>query len=168
MQGISASELARRSDINKSAICRYLKGLITPKQNNVVSLAKVLHVDPVWLMGYDTANTSTITEYTTAAELESKLKDAIVMKYSSINNFANICRIPQSTIFTILDRGLSKSVFGNVVKICQTLNISIDRLVAGEIVFNDDVRYEVAVSKLSKTNAVKFMAYYQGLLDSQG
>lgn len=166
MQGISASELSRRTEINKSAICRYLKGTISPKQGNIIVLAKVLHVDPVWLMGYDHQENTNI-DFTTATELETRVRELMTTKFGSVNNFANVCGIPQTTIFTILDRGLFNATFSNVAKMCQTLNISVDRLLCGEVVSNDDLFFEVAVSKLTKTNSVKFKAYYQGLLDAQ-
>jgi len=53
LRNMTSSELARRSHIDKSAICRYLKGKITPKPKAAEALARSLGVSPLWLMGYD-------------------------------------------------------------------------------------------------------------------
>ena len=50
---ITQSELAKKSEISKSSISRYLKGDWEAKSSAVYSLAKVLNVTEAWLMGYD-------------------------------------------------------------------------------------------------------------------
>lgn len=52
-QGITQTELARRSGISKSSISRYVKGDWEGKQEAVYALAQVLEVNEAWLMGYD-------------------------------------------------------------------------------------------------------------------
>ena len=51
--GMTASELARQSGLDKGAISRYLKGEFVPKQDNVEALAKALHVRTTWLLCID-------------------------------------------------------------------------------------------------------------------
>lgn len=51
--GMNAAELARKTDLAKSTISRYLKGQSIPKQPQVLLMAKALDVNPTWLMGYD-------------------------------------------------------------------------------------------------------------------
>ena len=53
LRKMTASELARSCGINKSAICKYLKGKITPKPASARSMAATLGVSPLWLMGFD-------------------------------------------------------------------------------------------------------------------
>lgn len=53
LRGMTASELARKSKIDKGAISRYLKGEVIPKQSKVGAMATALNVSPTWLLGYD-------------------------------------------------------------------------------------------------------------------
>lgn len=52
-KGWSASELAKRSNINKGTISHYLHGDIIPKQSKIGAMANALGVSPAWLLGYD-------------------------------------------------------------------------------------------------------------------
>lgn len=61
--------------------------------------------------------------------LEEKLKELILEKYGSIRQFAIKIDIPYTTVDTILKRGINNSNIGNVIKICKSLNISVDKLV---------------------------------------
>lgn len=53
VRGMTASDLANKSGINKGAISKYLKGTVTPKQTAIGILASALDVSPSWLLGYD-------------------------------------------------------------------------------------------------------------------
>lgn len=50
---MTASDLAKKSGINKGSISKYLRGDILPKQSAIDAMARALHVLPSWLMGYD-------------------------------------------------------------------------------------------------------------------
>ena len=50
---MNQTELAKRSQISKSSISRYIKGDWEGKQGAVYALAKALGVTEAWLMGYD-------------------------------------------------------------------------------------------------------------------
>lgn len=52
-KNISQSELSERIDCSKSAISKYLKGKIIPRQTSLFLIAEALNVSPAWLMGYD-------------------------------------------------------------------------------------------------------------------
>ena len=52
-RGMSASELANRSGLNKGAISRYLHGTVIPKQSAVGIMARALGVSPAWLLGFN-------------------------------------------------------------------------------------------------------------------
>ena len=52
-KGISQSELAKRTGINKGALSSYISGRYKPKQTNTFLLAKTLNVNEAWLMGAD-------------------------------------------------------------------------------------------------------------------
>ncbi len=53
VRDMTASELAKKSGINKGAISKYLNGLVMPKQSAIGEMAKALSVSPAWLMGYE-------------------------------------------------------------------------------------------------------------------
>lgn len=50
---LNQTDLHLRTGIGKSSISTYLKGDYKAKQDKVDLLAKVLSVNPAWLMGYD-------------------------------------------------------------------------------------------------------------------
>lgn len=52
-RGITASELAKASGIDKGSISNYINGKYIPKQDKVYQLAKALGVDAGWLMTGD-------------------------------------------------------------------------------------------------------------------
>lgn len=65
--------------------------------------------------------------------IEDKLKEYILNRYKSIRDFSLSIGISQSTIDSMLKRGLNNSSIKNVIKICKALNISVDGLANGEI-----------------------------------
>ena len=50
---ISQQELADKSNIGKSSISHYVNGSNEPGNKSAYALAKVLNVNPAWLMGLD-------------------------------------------------------------------------------------------------------------------
>lgn len=50
---ITAAELSRKTGIPEGTISCYKSGRYEAKQDKVYIIAKALHVDPSWLMGYD-------------------------------------------------------------------------------------------------------------------
>ena len=46
-------DLVERTKISKASISQYLSGDFCPKNEYLISLAKVLEVDPLWLSGID-------------------------------------------------------------------------------------------------------------------
>ena len=51
--GITPSQLAKESGINKALITRYLSGEYTPSEENAAKLASVLRVSAAWIRGED-------------------------------------------------------------------------------------------------------------------
>lgn len=52
-RGVKQVELIERTGISKGALSSYISGRYDPKQDNLYKLAKVLDVNPAWLMGLD-------------------------------------------------------------------------------------------------------------------
>lgn len=65
--------------------------------------------------------------------VEERLKDYILTNYKSIREFSLVSGIAYSTIVNVLERGIMSANIGTVIKICQTLNISVDELSQGRI-----------------------------------
>lgn len=53
IRDIKQSEIIEKTGINKGALSSYISGRYLPKQDNIYKLAKVLCVNPAWLMGLD-------------------------------------------------------------------------------------------------------------------
>ena len=65
--------------------------------------------------------------------IENKLKDLILSKYKSLREFARKIEMPYSTFDTILKRGVGNANILNILKICNELNISADKLATGTL-----------------------------------
>lgn len=78
-RGLTARELANKSNISEASISRYLSGKLVPKQGTIQALAKALEVDPVWLLGYDpvTPDNDAVTDQKAIEQVNlSKLSEA--------------------------------------------------------------------------------------------
>lgn len=52
-KNIKPSELSVKANVDKASISNYLSGNYVPKNDKLYKIAKVLNVNPVWLLGYD-------------------------------------------------------------------------------------------------------------------
>lgn len=50
---ITSSELAEKSGVSKSSISQYCHAIQSPSNLSAPKMARVLGVDPLWLMGFD-------------------------------------------------------------------------------------------------------------------
>lgn len=169
LRDMTAAELSRRSGIDKSSISRYLKGTHSPNSETLLAISSVLKVSPAWLLGVDaySSGDNGVSPEKEISGIEADLLCHIIQTAGSVDNFANLCGIPQSTISTVLECGIENSDFSTIIKICQTLGISLDGLVSGKIVgFASFENSEIDLKKLTKTKLTKLIGYYQCLLDS--
>lgn len=51
--GLTQSELARRTGLDKSTISYYVNGKREPMQDNIMTISLAFNLDPAWLMGYE-------------------------------------------------------------------------------------------------------------------
>jgi dolichol kinase len=65
--------------------------------------------------------------------VENALKQYILDKYKSIRAFTQEIEIPYSTLDTMFKRGIQGASVSNVIKICNALDIDIDKLNEGVI-----------------------------------
>ena len=66
--------------------------------------------------------------------IEEKLKNYILTIYKSVREFTQYADLPYSTMDGILKRGIKNSSIGNILKICEALQISADELANDKIV----------------------------------
>ena len=67
--------------------------------------------------------------------VEQKLKELICERYGSIIEFSKRIKMANSTLNSILNRGVQKASIGNIIRICEELGISADELANDRIVF---------------------------------
>lgn len=65
--------------------------------------------------------------------VEEQLRDLMIKKSGSVNKFSQEIGVPQSTIFSIFQRGVGKANINSIIAICKALNISTDELAEGRI-----------------------------------
>lgn len=65
--------------------------------------------------------------------IEEKLKNLMLERYGTVLDFARAHDIPNSSIVSIINRGVRKSSVSNVIKICHALEISVDGLLDDKI-----------------------------------
>ena len=102
--------------------------------------------------------------------VEEHLKSLMIKKAGSVNKFAQMCGVSQSTIASVFTRGVGKANIKTIIKICRTLEISADELVEGRITplqyMNYDVEY-IDLCKLSEENQKRIKEYYEMLIELQ-
>lgn len=81
--------------------------------------------------------------------IENELKELILSKYKSLREFTLKIEMPYSTLDTILKRGVDKANIINILKICNELNISADKLAIGIIEYIN-TKNNIANNNLSK------------------
>ena len=59
---------------------------------------------------------------------EEKLRDLILAKYKSLRAFTQECNISYSTVNSMLLRGIAGAGVSTVLKVCQSLDISVEDL----------------------------------------
>lgn len=85
-------------------------------------------------------------------KVEEKLKRYIEMKYKTSKDFCLKSGIPTSTLSTIFKRGILNTTTDKLIAICDTLGISADELVKGNI-----------VQKKNDSNSSQFLDRYNSL-----
>lgn len=65
--------------------------------------------------------------------IEQELKNMILKDYGSLREFVSRNNLKYTTVDSILKRGIMNSNINNVMKICDVLNISVEKLTQGKI-----------------------------------
>ena len=114
LRGLTQSDIVEKTNIKKSALSQYISGKITPRQNAIDELSKVLNVSEPWLMGYDVPmerNTNI-----TQQEPEIPEVDTSVLTPEELAEFNKVTQTNQLLFFNdIGDDDHDMAVFKNVV-----------------------------------------------------
>ena len=94
---------------------------------------------------------------------EDHLKELILRRYDSLKAFSDMIGLPNSTVVSILQRGVLNAKVDNVITICNALNISADALAEGKIVHN----YDKPTPKTQEVSDILERVKLQ-LLDNEG
>lgn len=114
LRGLTQSDIVEKTNIKKSALSQYISGKITPRQNAIDELSKVLNVSEPWLMGYDVPmeRSTNITQQ----EPEIPEVDTSVLTPEELAEFNKVTQTNQLLFFNdIGDDDHDMAVFKNVV-----------------------------------------------------
>ena len=104
--------------------------------------------------------------------IENKLKDLITEKYGSMVKFSQEIEMANSTLATIMKKGIHNANVNNIIKICKALQISADELANDRIVpINEDspvMNYAKKLSLLSADSQKSAFQYIDYLLSQEG
>ena len=89
-------------------------------------------------------------------KVEDELKDMIVERYGSAVNFSSEIGMANSTLATILKKGVMNSSITNIFKICDALGISADALAVGEIIPIDKSKKTLHLEDVLRDLKLKF------------
>lgn len=81
LRDMNATELARLTGLNKSSVSRYLSGSSIPRSLAIGNMARALHVNPAWILGYNVPMEAEATEPSIDINMLSKSNQARLMAY---------------------------------------------------------------------------------------
>ncbi|WP_053241999.1 helix-turn-helix transcriptional regulator [Clostridium sp. DMHC 10] len=142
-KSLTIPDVSRATGLSDSTI----RSIISRKAKNVTlevafKISKGLDVSLERLNGDNPSNSNLIDELNmneaklsanNKGLIEDSLKEIILSKYKSLREFTIKIGMPYSTFDTILKRGVDKANIINILKICDELNISADKLAIGII-----------------------------------
>ena len=113
LRGLTQADIVEKTNIKKSALSQYINGKITPRQNAIGELAKILNVSEPWLMGYDVPMERNMT---TPKPETPPVVDTSVLTPEELAEFNKVTQTNQLLFFNdIGDDDHDMAVFKNVV-----------------------------------------------------
>ncbi len=113
LRGLTQADIVEKTNIKKSALSQYINGKITPRQNAIGELAKILNVSEPWLMGYDVPMDRNIT---TLKPETPPVVDTSVLTPEELAEFNKVTQTNRLLFFNdIGDDDHDMAVFKNVV-----------------------------------------------------
>lgn len=81
VRNMTAAELSKLTGLNKSSVSRYLAGSSIPRSLAIGNMARALHVNPAWILGYNVPMEAEDTEPAMDINKLSKENQARLMAY---------------------------------------------------------------------------------------
>ena len=98
-KGINQQQLADMSGVSKHSISQYIHGTHAPSNISATKIGSALHVNPMWLMGYDVPMTDGQTD-----DVKDEVLDKIIRAYLAADPVTQgiVCRILKINLLTFI------------------------------------------------------------------
>ncbi|CEQ27149.1 helix-turn-helix domain-containing protein [Paraclostridium sordellii] len=153
-KGLSQEELASQLGLKAVTINKYENGHVGKMKISIIQkMAEIFDVSPAVLMGW-----IGIEDDKKDKQKTKKLRDIIIKKYGSIQEFSKVVNIPSTTLTSYLDRGVGGMAVDRVIKICDILNIDIktfDTIKECEVLEIEDINNKNVNIKNKDTISIK-------------
>lgn len=148
--GLTYEQLGNMVGVGKSTVRKWETGLISNmRRDNIVALAKALNVSPALIMGWSD-ETEEYKNNLKNLKIENDLKEIILSKNNSIEDFCNKNDIAYKKVDKIFKKGIGDADIQLIFKICSLLNIDFSSIIEGELRFNNPLlKYAKAPIKLT-------------------
>lgn len=148
--GLTYEQLGNMVGVGKSTVRKWETGLISNmRRDNIVALAKALNVSPALIMGWN-ENTEDYKNNLKNLKIENDLKEIILSKHNSIEDFCDKNDIPYKKVDNIFKKGINNAELQLIFKICSVLDIDVDAIIEGDIRFNNPfLKYAKIPTKLT-------------------
>lgn len=93
LRNMKQSELAQKTNISKSMISEYVKGVYEPKQDNIAKISKALDVSEIWLMGISDNITRREIDTTNVFHFSNLLSTEIEKGRTNKIELASLCEV---------------------------------------------------------------------------
>lgn len=160
-------ELANRSGVSKASISQYLSGSHAPSNISSGKMAKILDVDPVWLMGFDVPMKKPII----AGKFQATLKSLRTSHGLTQDELSDSLKLSRSTI-GMYESGAREPDFKTLGLIADYFNVDTDFLLGRtDKVASFSAKQEndliLSFRKLNTENKKRCSAYATSLLATQ-
>lgn len=94
--------------------------------------------------------------------VEQQLKEMIIYKYGNVLEFSKAIDMPNTTLASIISRGIHTANVANIIKICKKLGISVDELANDRITPIDEKELK-SPNRIDDIERIARLLAYQNL-----
>ena len=111
LRGLTQTDIVEKTNIKKSALSQYISGKITPRQNAIGELSKILNVSEPWLMGDDVP----MERDAIKKEVDPYFVDTSVLTPEELAEFEKVTGVNKQLFFNDVDDEHDMAVFKRAV-----------------------------------------------------
>ena len=145
LRGLSQTDIVEKTNIKKSALSQYISGKITPRQNVVDELSKVLNVSEPWLMGYDVPMER-------GERFTPMVRKNLIRKLNSIREDKNLSQKKAAEINNLFKWISEESTDSEIMRVCDNWDVNYTS-------YNTDLSY-APVNPESSTELLKIQKWF--------